>query len=117
IDKHVALYRRHGANGYSDMGIYGAATLAVRTSSSSWEEVAKNLRTHVENNLNRFYHQIGRQHIERLLAQTAYVEDIEPIESCQAVEETEPTQSSQACGPIDKLAIRRFSSWMARSRI
>jgi hypothetical protein len=74
IDKHVALYRRHGANGYSDMGVYGAATMAVRSSSSSWEEVAKNLRAHVQSNSSRFLDQIRSDHIERLLAHTAPLE-------------------------------------------
>jgi hypothetical protein len=74
IDKHVALYRRHGANGYSDMGVYGAATMAVRSSSSSWEEVAKNLRAHVQSNSSRLLDQIRSDHIERLLAHTAPLE-------------------------------------------
>jgi glycosyltransferase involved in cell wall biosynthesis len=71
IDKHVALYRRHGANGIADMGVYGAATMAARFSSSSWVEVAQNLRAHVQSNSSRFLHQIRPDHIDRLLAHTA----------------------------------------------
>jgi len=87
VDKHVALYRRHGANGYSDMGIYGAATMAVRTCSSGWEEVAKNLGTHVEKNLSRFHHQIRSDHVERLLDVTAPFGRLEahPCESSNLV--------------------------------
>ena len=71
IDKHVGSYRRHGGNGYSDTGVYGAGTIAQRSSSSNWEEVASALRAHVQSNLSRFSHQIRLDHIERVLAQTA----------------------------------------------
>lgn len=77
IDGQVALYRRHGANGYSDMCVYGAATMARRFSSSSWEEVAQNLGAHVRSNSSRFLHQIHADHIERLLAKTAPFEKLE----------------------------------------
>ena len=105
IDTEVALYRRHGANGYSDMGVYGAGTIAERSASPYAAEVARSLRAHVLNNRSRFHHQIGSDHVERLLVQTAQIEN------------TEPRRRSQAFEPSAERAIRRFSSWMTRRRI
>lgn len=71
IDAHVGMYRRHGANGFADTGVYGAGTMAQRPNGSNWALVSQVLRDHVQNNLAEFNHQIAFWHIERLLAQTA----------------------------------------------
>jgi glycosyltransferase involved in cell wall biosynthesis len=106
IDKHVALYRRHGANGFSNASVYGAGTIALRSSSSSWEEVAKNLRAHVQSNLDRFLHQIQPQHIKRLLDETT-----------THIEAAVVRASLPQMAPTNADAIHRFSCWMARRRV
>jgi glycosyltransferase involved in cell wall biosynthesis len=108
VDHHVALYRRHGANGYSDMGVYGAGAMAVRSSSSSWEEVEKNLRAHVQSNSDRFRNQIHSDYIERLLAKKV---------SKSRATEHERRPILPATGSLNETAIDSFSCWMARRRV
>jgi hypothetical protein len=68
IDRQVALYRRHGGNGHSDMAVYGAGTMAARSSSSNSAEAAMVLKGHIQSNPSRFFHQIRRTHVDRFLA-------------------------------------------------
>jgi hypothetical protein len=60
-------YRRYGANGHSDTGLHDAAIMALRSTSSSWEKMAKNLAAHIPTNSSRFLHLTRQDHIERLL--------------------------------------------------
>jgi glycosyltransferase involved in cell wall biosynthesis len=121
IDKHVGCYRRHGSNGRSDTGVYGAATMADRSCSSNWREVAINLRSHIESNYNYFVHEIRAEVIGNFLKETAWVVEGDSSSNTQtrsAPVGTSP-ESVEATAPIcvERESIRQFARWMAQRRV
>ncbi|MFY9655295.1 MAG: glycosyltransferase, partial [Methylocystis sp.] len=68
IDKPVALYRRHGSNGYSDMAIYGAGTQSIRNGSCTPDDVKDVLLAHLSENYVDVARQINHFHIDQILA-------------------------------------------------
>lgn len=64
----VARYTRHGGNAYSNAGVYGAATLPVRTAvGGGWAGMAPILRRHIERNRARFDDHIGAHIVDSAL--------------------------------------------------
>ena len=112
IDAPVAFYRRHGSNGFSDMAVYGADTMAVRNAFSTRDEVQEALTAHLRENYRDATHRMNQLYIDQVIGLTD--SRIEEVPRKEFPTEELPTQRSTLDGRSREVTIleRNRKPWM-----